>query len=137
MLSAWHSVQIGVPVLLVHLALTTGLLLVGLAIYLRFAHCRELELLREGNIAAAVVFGGQMLSLAIPLSAMLASSVNVPDIVLWGVITVVLQFVALFCLRRLLPGLPDSVAQGKVAPAVVYACGQLTAGLITAAALAG
>jgi putative membrane protein len=135
--AAWHSVIIGLPVLLVHLALTTGLLLAGLAVYLRFAHCRELELLRNGNIAAAVVFSGQMLSLAIPLSAMLASSVNVPDILLWGFITVVLQFIAIFCLRRLLPGLPDSVLQGKVAPAIVYASGQLVTGLITAAALAG
>lgn len=137
MSAAWNSVLIGLPVLLVHLALTTGLLLAGLGFYLRFAHCRELELLREGNLAAAIVFGGQMLALGIPLSAMLANSVNVPDIVLWGLITVILQFVAIFCLRRLLPGLPDSVLQGKVAPAVVYACGQLTTGLITAAALSG
>jgi putative membrane protein len=68
---------------------------------------------------------------------MLASSVNVPDILLWGFITVVLQFVAIFCLRRLLPGLPDCVLQGKVAPALVYACGQLVTGLMTAAALTG
>jgi putative membrane protein len=135
--AAWNSVLIGLPVLLVHLALTTGLLLAGLAFYLRFAHCRELELLREGNMAAAVVFGGQMLSLAIPLSAMLANSVSIADIFLWGVITVVLQLIAIFCLRRLLPGLPDSVLQGKVAPAFVYACGQLVTGLITAAALTG
>ena len=89
--AAMHSVMTGLPVLLVHLALTTGLLLAGLDLYLRFAHCRELELLREGNMAAAIAFGGQILSLAIPLCAMMANSVNVPDILLWGCITVVLR----------------------------------------------
>lgn len=137
MSAAWNSVLSGLPVLLLHLTLATGLLLAGLGVYLKFVHCRELELLRDGNLAAAIVFGGQMLALAIPLSAMLASSVNVPDIILWGLITLVLQFVAIFCLRRLLPGLPDCVLHGRVAPAVVYACGQLVTGLLTAAALSG
>ena len=78
------------------------------------------------NIAAAIAFGGQMLALRnSTVGDALASSVNVPDIVLWGLITLVLQFVAIFCLRRLLPGLPDCVLHGRVAPAVVYACGQL------------
>ena len=54
--AAWHSVLVGLPVLLIHLALTTGLLLAGLGLYMRFAHCRELELLRKGNMAAAIAF---------------------------------------------------------------------------------
>jgi len=135
--AAWHSVLVGLPVLLVHLALTTGLLLAGLALYLRFAHCRELELLREGNMAAAIAFGGQMLALAIPLCAMMANSVNVPDILLWGCITVILQFVAIFCMRRVVPDIRQRVMAGEAAPAVLYACGQVVTGLLTAAALSG
>jgi putative membrane protein len=134
--AAWQSVLVGLPVLLVHLALTTGLLLAGLGLYLRFAHCRELELLREGNMAAAIAFGGQMLALTIPLCAMMANSVNVPDILLWGCITVILQFVAIFCMRRVVPDIRQRVMGGEAAPAVLYACGQVVTGLLTAAALA-
>ncbi|HEY1505668.1 MAG TPA: DUF350 domain-containing protein [Stellaceae bacterium] len=135
--AAWNSVLIGFPVLLIHLALTTGLLLAGLGLYLRFANCRELELLRAGNMAAAIAFGGQMLSLAIPLCAMLASSVNVPDILLWGCITVLLQFVAIYCMRRVVPDIRQRVIAGEAAPALLYACGQVVTGLLTAAALSG
>lgn len=135
--AAWQSVLVGLPVLLVHLALTTGLLLAGLGLYMRFAHCRELELLREGNMAAAIALGGQMLALAIPLCAMLANSVNVPDIFLWGCITVILQFVAIFCMRRVMPDIRQRLISGEAAPAVFYACGQVVTGLLTAAALSG
>ena len=135
--AAWNGLLIGFPVLLLHLALTTGLLLIGLGLYAKFAPYKEIAQLREGNVAAAIVFSGQMLALAIPLSAMLANSVNMSEIVLWGVVTVLLQFIAIVSLRLLLPGLPARVARGEVAPALVYACGQLVTGLLTAAALSG
>lgn len=135
--AAWNSLLIGFPVLLLHLALTAGLLLVGLAIYLKFLHINELEHLREGNIAAAIVFSGQLLALAIPLSAMMANSINAPGIILWGCVTVVLQLIAIILLRLLLPGLREHLVRGDVAPAMVYASGQIVTGLLTAAALSG
>jgi putative membrane protein len=133
--AAWHGLLIGFPVLLGHLALTTGLLVVGLGIYAKLEPYHEIARLREGNVAAAIVFSGQMLALAIPLAAMMANSVNVPEIVLWGVVTVILQFIAIVSLRLLLPGLPARVARGEIAPALVYASGQIVTGLLTAAAL--
>ncbi len=135
--AAWHGLLIGFPVLLGHLALTTGLLLVGLGLYAKFAPYQEIERLREGNVAAAIVFSGQMLALAIPLAAMMANSVSMPEIVLWGIVTVFLQFIAIVSLRLLLPGLPALIARGEIAPALVYACGQLVTGLLNAAALSG
>lgn len=135
--AAMHGVMVGLPVLLVHLALTTGLLLAGLWLYVKLAPFREVELLRQNNHAAAIVFSGQMFALSIPLAAMMASSVNLLDILFWGVITVVLQYFAIFCLRLLLPGTQGCIARGEVAPALVFACGQIVAGLLTAAALSG
>jgi putative membrane protein len=135
--AAWNSLLIGFPVLLLHLALTAGLLLVGLAIYLKFLHINELEHLREGNIAAAIVFSGQLLALAIPLSAMMANSINASGIILWGCVTVILQLIALILLRLLLPGLREHLVRGDVAPAMVFASGQIVTGLLTAASLSG
>lgn len=135
--AAWNGLLIGFPVLLAHLALTAGLLIVGLGIYAGLAHYHEIARLREGNVAAAIILSGQMLALAIPLSAMLANSVNMPEIVLWGIVTVFLQFIASISLRLLIPGLPERVARGEIAPALVYACGQIVTGLLNAAALSG
>jgi uncharacterized membrane protein YjfL (UPF0719 family) len=63
---------------------------------------RELRLLREGNAAAATVLAGEMLALAVPLAAMLAHSANVPDILLWGAVTIIRQWRWCFasCRRR-------------------------------------
>ncbi len=133
--SAWNSVLAGLPILLVHLALTTGLLMAGVAGYILFAPYRELELIRSGNIAGAIVLSGQTLALTIPLAAMLANSVSVPDIVLWGAITIFLQFIAIVAVRLTIHNLPALIRRGEVAPAVVLACGQIAAGILNAAAL--
>jgi putative membrane protein len=135
--SAWQSILAGLPILLVHLAVTTGLLIGGVALYVSLAPYRELKLIREGNIAAAIVLSGQTLALAIPLAAMMAHSVSVPDIVLWGLVTVVLQFIAIAAARLLIRHLPDLIERGEVAPALVLACGQVVAGILNAAALSG
>lgn len=137
MASAWESVLAGLPILLVHLAVTTGLLIGGVAIYVSFAPYRELELVREGNTAAAVVLSGQTLALAIPLAVMMANSVSVPDIVLWGLVTLILQFIAIVAVRLSIHHLPTLIKRGEIAPALVLFCAQVVAGILNAAAMSG
>jgi uncharacterized membrane protein YjfL (UPF0719 family) len=87
----WHNMLISLPVLLVHLAVTTGLFIGGVSLYVYLAPYRELELVREGNVAAAVVLSGQTLGLAIPLAAMMANSITAMGVGLWGIITIVVR----------------------------------------------
>jgi putative membrane protein len=133
--SAWQSILAGLPILLVHLALTTVLLIGGVALYVSFAPYRELELIREGNVAAAIVLAGQTLALAIPLAAMMAHSVSAPDILLWGVVTIILQFIAIVAVRLTIHHLTALIRRGDIASALVLACGQVAAGILNAAAL--
>lgn len=133
--AAWHSVLIGAPVLLLHLMTTTGLLIAGVGFYAYVAPYRELELIREGNVAAAIVLAGQTLAIAIPLAAMLANSVNVADIALWGVVTIVLQYIAILAARLMVKQLCEHIARGDIAAALVLVTGQIAAGLLNAAAL--
>jgi putative membrane protein len=135
--AAWNSVVIGFPVLLLQLAVTTGIFLAGLIIYFSLTPYRELKLLREGNVAAATVLAGEMLALAVPLAAMMAHSANVPDIVLWGVVTIVLQLIAAAAVAVLLRQLPAAIERGEVASALVVAAAQLSAGILNAAAMSG
>lgn len=135
--AAWHGLLIGLPVLLGHLALTTGLFVFGLAILTFLAPCRIIARLRQGDLIVAVIFSAQMLGLGIPLSAMMVNSVNLAEIVLWGIVTFVLQVLANVALRLLLPGLPEQIRQGNMTPALVYLSGQIVAGLLNAAALSG
>ena len=137
MLAAWNSVVAGFPVLLVQLATTTALFVVGLAIYIWLTPYRELQLIRAGNVAAAITLSGQMLALAIPLGAMLAHSVNLADIVLWGVVAVILQLVAFAAAAILVRDLPKAIERGEIASAMVLAAAQIVAGIFNAAAMSG
>lgn len=135
--AAWNSVVAGFPVLLLQLAVTTGIFVVGLVIYFSLTPYRELKLLRQGNTAAATVLAGEMLALAVPLAAMLAHSANVPDILLWGAITILLQLIAAAAVAAVLRHLPAAIERGEIAPALVVAATQLSAGILNAAAMSG
>jgi putative membrane protein len=137
MLAAWNSVVAGFPVLLAQLATTTGLFVIGLAIYIWLTPYRELKLVRDGNIAAAITLAGQMLALAIPLGAMLAHSVSLPDIALWGVVTVILQLIAFAAVALVVRNLPAAIERGDIAPALLLAAAQIVAGIFNAAAMSG
>jgi len=134
--TAWNSVLVGLPILLVHLAVTSGLLMAAVTGYVLFAPYGELKLVREGNVAAGIVMSGQTLALTIPLAAMLAHSVSVPDIVLWGCIAVILQLIAIVAVRLTIRNMTALVQRGEVAPALVLVGGQVAAGILNAAALA-
>lgn len=123
--------------LLVHLATTTGLFFAGLAIYVWVTPYREIALIRQGNIAAAISLAGQMLALGIPLGAMMAHSVSLPDILLWGIVTVILQLIAFGVVAIVIRNLPQAIERGEIASALVLASGQIVAGLLNAAAMSG
>ena len=123
--------------LLAHLATTTGLFFIGLAIYVWVTPYREIALIRQGNTAAAISLTGQMLALGIPLSTMMAHSVSLPDILLWGTVTVILQLIAFGVVAIVIRHLPQAIERGETAPALVLAGGQIVAGLLNAAAMSG
>ena len=135
--AAWESAVAGLPFLLVHLAVTTALLVGGVAIYVTAAPFRELKLIRQGNVAAAIVLSGQTLALAIPLAMMMARSISVPDILLWGIVAIIVQFVAVIAARLSIPNLRAAIGRGEIGPALVLVTAQLAAALLNAAALSG
>jgi len=136
-IGAWHSVVTGLPTLLVHLALIAVLFAIGIFIYVQVTPYREIQLIRDGNSAAAIVLGGQVLALAVPLGAMMANSVGFADIAVWGAITVILQLLAFASVALMIRHLPAAIERGEIAPAIVLAVSQFVAGLLNAAAMSG
>jgi len=136
-IAAWNSVLSGLPILIIHLAVTTGIFVAGLVIYLWVTPYREVRLVREGNVAAAITVAGAMIALVVPLSAMMANSVSVPDIVLWGSVAVVLQLIAFGAVALLFRELTKAIERGDIAPALVLAATQISTGLLNAAAMTG
>lgn len=127
----------GFPILVLHLIVTFGLLAMGATVYALLTPWREVALIRQGNLAAAVAFSGVLLGLAVPLATSLSISTSIRDIAIWGVATVVLQLLAFRVVDLLLTGLPQRIEKGEIAAAVVLAGAKLATALILAAALTG
>jgi putative membrane protein len=80
---------------------------------------------------------GTLVALAMPLAATLATSFNVLDIVLWGLVALVIQLATFFAATALLRGLRAMIEAGNVAAALVLIGIQLAVALLNAGAMAG
>jgi putative membrane protein len=120
---------------LIYLGLAAALLTVFAWIYDRVTPYRELELIRNGNTAAAIAYAGAVIGLALPLASAVAHSVNPVDMVIWGVFSLAVQVLVYFLVRRLVPHLNDNIPENNIAPAVLLATISVAAGIINAACL--
>jgi len=132
-LQAWAT---GFPLTLLHALATLAILAAGAALYAWVTPHREIALIRQGNAAAAVSFGGVLVGLAMPLAASLAASASLLAIVLWGVATVFVQLAVFRLIDLVLPGLSGRIAQGEMAAAALLVGAKLAAAVVLAAAVA-
>jgi len=135
--SILDTLQQGLPVLIGQLAATLVLLGVGMACYMAITPFNEWRLMREGNVAAGVVVAGTLVALAMPLAATLATSVLVLDIVLWGLVSLMIQLVTFVAATALIRGLRGMIEAGNVAAALVLVGIQVAVALLNAGAMAG
>ena len=131
------SVTSGLPVLISHFLAALLVYVAGLAVYVWLTPYRELHLVREGNTAAAITLAGAIVGLAIPLAAMLRGSTSVPDILVWGAISAVLQAATFGTVLLLVREMPKRIAAGNVAAATVAAAAQVGVGILNAGAMSG
>lgn len=132
-----ESLGSGLPVLILHFAVTLAILTIGVVIYELITPYPELKLVREGNTAAAIALSGAILSLAIPLALSLAVSVSVIDIIAWGGVTVVILLVVYRAIDFLLKDLPKRIENGEIGAAILLSSVKLAVAAITAAAVSG
>ena len=134
---AIQSFLSGIPFLLTHFGATIVMLVVGAFIYIKITSHDEMALIRDGNNAAAVSLSGAILGLAIPLAFCMANSVNVYDIVIWGLVTLVIQLVTFWIIDLWLRDLSRKIEDGQVGTAILLASVKLAVASINAAAISG
>lgn len=120
---------------LIQLGAAVGLFAAALMIYVLLTPHKEFTLIREGNASAALAFGGIVLGLAIPLGACLAHSFGLIDLLIWGVMTLLLQLIAFRFVDFILHGLPRRIAEGDVAAALVVVSIKIGLGLLVSGAV--
>jgi putative membrane protein len=131
-LDAWAA---GFPIMLLHAALMLAILFLGAALYGALTPYREIELLREGNPAAALSFGGVLAGLALPLAFALAASKSWLDVLIWGVTTTLVQLFLFWLTDLIFHGLPQRVREGDVAAGALMAAAKLAVAAILAGAV--
>ncbi|MFL2935078.1 MAG: DUF350 domain-containing protein [Thalassobaculaceae bacterium] len=135
--AAIQSFLAGIPFLLSHFGVTVLMLVIGVFIYMWITSHDERKLIRDGNTAAAVSLAGAILGLAIPLAFCMASSVNVYDIVIWGIVTLVIQLATFWIIDIWLRDLSKRIEEGQVGTAILLVSVKLAVASINAAAVSG
>ncbi|MDM7957791.1 DUF350 domain-containing protein [Blastomonas sp.] len=132
-----QSLFAGLPIFMLHLGSSTLAWAVALALYVWITPHREFALIREGNMTAAVSFGGAAIGLALPLAFCLAASVNVWDVLIWGSVTLILQLIAFRAVDLLIGNLSKRIEENEVAAATFLAMTKIALATLNAAAVAG
>ena len=127
----------GFPLTLLHGGLTVLFLILGAALYILLTPHKEIALIRDGNVAAAMSLGGVLLGLAIPLAISLTASTSLVEIVIWGASTVAVQLLVFRIVDLILHGLPQRIQEGEMASATLLVAAKLATAIILAAAMRG
>jgi putative membrane protein len=117
----------------------TGVVLIGVftLLYSNLTPHREFALIRDGNNAAAIAMVGGLLGFVVPLASVIAHSVALIEVAVWGLIALFVQLGGFLLARTVLPHLPQSIEAGNVADALFLAGLSLALGILDAACMAG
>ena len=106
-----------------------------LVVYLRITPYRELELIDQGNTAAAYSLSGALFGFIIPLASAIIHSVNFFDMLIWGGVAMIIQIFAFLLVRLLFRSLVASIREGVVSKGLFLGALSLAAGIINAACM--
>jgi len=129
------SLYNGLPIFMLHGGTAILMLIVGAFIYSKITPWNELDLIMQGNTAAAVSFSGAILGIAIPLAAALSSSISIWEIVVWGSVAIMLQITVFLILDLVLPNLSEQIKANKIAAGIFIASNKIALALMNAAAV--
>src|SRR5258706_11152912 len=120
---------------LVYLALALVLLGLFIAIYIRITPYPELQLIREGNMAASFSLSGSILGFVVPLASAVQHSVSLVDMAIWGVIALAVQVVAFIAVKLAIPSITRDIPAGNGAQGFFLGSASLGVGILSAACM--
>jgi putative membrane protein len=104
-------------------------------IYTRITPHKEFELIRSGNVAAAIALGGAIIGFAIPTSNVIAYSISILDFVVWAVIAAFVQLLAFLMTSLVLKGTSERIKKGEIAAGIYVAAVAISVGMLNAACM--
>jgi putative membrane protein len=120
---------------LVYLGVSLAYLAVFVAIYIRITPYRELQLIREGNMAASFSLSGAILGFIVPLASAIQHSVNLVDMAVWGFVAMVVQILAFVVVKLCIPSITRDIPENKGSAGFFLGSLSLGVGLLNAACM--
>ena len=113
-----------------------GFALIFKSVYQWITPHNEGALIREGNIAAAIMLGGAIIGYVIPLASALTQTHSLPEFVAWALLAGVIQIATFWLVRRIvLRDLSARIERGEVASAVYMMMISIAVGILNAACM--
>lgn len=130
-----NSAVSGLPILVLHLGVALCMWVVSTAIYFQITPLKKIQLIQQGNIAAAIAAASVSISLGLPLAFCLAGSINVWDIIIWSAPILFIQIVIFFAMNLIMSNLPDKIEHGNIAAAIFVGAVRLTTAILLSASI--
>ena len=123
------------PAFVAYLALGVLYFVAFLVTYIWITPQREMALIRDGNLAAAISLGGAAIGFVQPLASAIAHSVSLLDLALWGLVAWAVQLLTHFVLRWVVRDLRGKIEADVRSVALFVAVVAACVGAINAAAM--
>ena len=104
-------------------------------IYEKITPYREFDLIRKGNTAAAISYGGSLLGFAVPLASAIMHSPGLLDMILWGLIALFIQILTFLVVRLIFKDLAEGIKGNKVSEGIFLGVVSLIVGIINGACI--
>jgi putative membrane protein len=105
------------------------------ALYMAVTPHHEATLIRAGNPAAALSFGGAVIGFTLPLTSAIAHNVSLPGTMVWAAVALVVQLAVFLLTNLFLRDLSRRIEQGDLAAGIMIAVASVASGLISAACM--
>ena len=125
----------GLSAFAAYFSMGVGFVLLYVVLYLYLTPHRELRLIREGNVAAAIALAGALLGFALPLASALRIADGLLVVAAWACVALFSQLVAYALVAILLRQFSKRINRGEMAAAVLAAAIHVSVGLLNSAAM--
>ena len=125
----------GLVAFLGYLGTASLITLLYIVVYMWVTPHPEISLIRENNLAAAIAFAGSLIGFCLPLANIIAGSVNLIDVAIWGGIALLVQILIYFFARLPMPNISKRIENGELASGVWLGSASLAGGVLNAACM--
>ena len=117
--------------------IVSALVMLGVftAVYTTVTRYKEFELIREGNIAAVLSYGGALVGFSFTLCSSIAVHASFVMFLVWGVAAMVVQIVVYVVVAQAIRGMNEAIEQNNIAMGGLIGAISLSAGVVNAAGL--